>query len=248
MKPMLFNTDMVKAILAGKKTVTRRVIKNVPENAYPGHCVMGAGLFDNETHQRVVAAPYKPGDVLYVRETWAFDTGDDGDEIGTGYFAYKADDLHHPDCKWRPSIHMPKEAARIFLRVTAVRAERLQSITPEQAIREGISRMFDHLPDEEYRQWAARVAPGKKKTDWGWDNYLWHGDFGNYGMGNKLSDAWPYQYSGYDEPVGSFSSLWNKTLPLKEWPTYGWEANPWVWVIEFERCERPDVDKEADNV
>lgn len=257
MKPILFNTDMVKAILAGKKTVTRRVIKNVPENAYPGHCVMGAGLFDNETHQRVVAAPYKPGDVLYVREMWC-------DPSDTGWpIIYKADlpmhwdaeetehgeavDLRVEDFKWRPSIHMPKEAARIFLRVTAVRAERLQSITPEQAIREGISRMFDHLPDDEYIQWAARVAPGKKKTDWGWDNYLWHGDFGSYGMGNKLSDAWPYQYSGYDEPVGSFSSLWNRTLPLKEWPAYGWEANPWVWVIEFERCASPWAEKEAEK-
>lgn len=258
MKPMLFNTDMVKAIQAGKKTVTRRVIKPQPrqEEENPHRLHSGSWFFDIPSRRFPGALyasvgpywpPCQPGDVLYVRETWAFDTGDDGDEIGTGYFAYKADDLHHPDCKWRPSIHMPKEAARIFLRVKDVRVERLQDITAEQAIREGISRMFDHLSDEEYRQWVDRVAPGKKKTDWGWDNYLWHGHFGSYGMGNKLSDAWPYQYSGYDEPVGSFSSLWNRTLLLKDWPTYGWDANPWVWVIEFEPCERPDVDKAAEK-
>lgn len=272
MKPILFNTDMVKAILAGKKTVTRRVIKPQPSKEVTprrldAHCwsfdVLGTPIRPDYP-VRITEPywpPYQPGDVLYVRETWA-STPDLFGEFPQ--YIYRADyderDLRlgegngetltdFPACvKWRPSIHMPKEAARIFLRVTAVRAERLQSITPEQAIREGISRMFDHLPDDEYVQWAARVAPGKKKTDWGWDNYLWHGDFGNYGMGNKLSDAWPYQYSGYDEPVGSFSSLWNKTLPLKEWPTYGWEANPWVWVIEFERCERPGMEQEADNV
>lgn len=241
-KPILFNTEMVRAILEGRKTVTRRVIKPQPKS--PVVCSLGVWqeTIPCANGVRVFPPPYRPGDILYVRETWAFDTGDDGDEIGTGYFAYKADDLHHPDCKWRPSIHMPKEAARIFLRVTDVRVERLQEITAEQAVQEGIVRMFDHLKDEEYNQWSARTAPGKKKSDWGWNNYLWHGDFGAYGMGNKLSDAWPYQMSGYEDPRGSFSSLWNLTVKLKDWPTYGWDANPCVWVIEFERCERPRED------
>ena len=211
MKPILFNTDMVKAILAGKKTVTRRVIKphfrpgeaswQVITEKHTGKYVRIEYLDEWENETRYMREPCQPGDILYVRETWA-------DPSGTGWpIVYKADlpmrwdaeetehgeavDLRAEDFKWRPSIHMPEWAARIFLRVTAVRAERLQSITPEQAIREGISRMFDHLPDDEYIQWTARVAPGKKKTDWGWDNYLWHGDFGSYGMGNKLSDAWP---------------------------------------------------------
>lgn len=248
-KPILFNTEMVRAILDGRKTVTRRLVKPqyvLDADNNPHFFSRAEGnLFvwkDMPYIKTAIKPPYLSGDVLWIRETWSRVF------VRPKRYIYKADadqgvgeGVGLP-IRWRPSIHMPKEAARIFLRVTDVRVERLQEITAEQAVQEGIVRMFDHLKDEEYNQWSARTAPGKKKSDWGWNNYLWHGDFGAYGMGNKLSDAWPYQMSGYEDPRGSFSSLWNLTVKLKDWPTYGWDANPWVWVIEFERCERPSED------
>ena len=203
MKPILFNTDMVKAILAGKKTVTRRVIKPQPKS--PVVCSLGVWqeTIPCANGVRVFPPPYRPGDILYVRETWAFDTGDDGDEIGTGYFVYKADDLNHPDCKWRPSIHMPKTAARIFLLVKDVRVERLQDITYEDCKREGI-----------------------------WDDYKTHSPQYHENLARR---AYPVVFAG----------LWDDTIKPADRATYGWDANPWVWVIEFERCASPWAEKEA---
>lgn len=127
--------------------------------------------------------PYRPGDILYVRETWT----QDGD-----VYRYKAG-FYDQNRKWRPSIHMPREAARIFLRVTDVRVERLQEITDEQAILEGFE--------------------------------AYHSD------------------SGYYEPATlGFVETWDSTIKLANRAIYGWEANPWVWVIEFERCEKSEGD------
>lgn len=142
---------------------------------------------------------------------------------------------------WVSPYFIPKEAARLFLRVKEVRVERLQDITVEQVVKEGISKMYDNTPDEEYQDWSKRVCQGKKKEEWPYSNYLWHGNFGLCGTGNKLSDAWKYQCSGYESAIGSFSSLWNTTVKLSEWDRYGWEVNPWVWVIEFERISREEV-------
>lgn len=282
MKPILFNTEMVKAILDGRKTVTRRITnisteitcsfgnttnhEFVPDNftggTPTGFVCRKCGFGVAPPYSRVPCGEslfrprYWPGDILYVRETWqyAYDTdGNENIDYNSGRYLYAADNptpfdgwimpdgTMRDSMPWRPSIHMPKEAARIFLRVTDVRVERLQDITDEQAISEGIVRMFDHLSDAEYDEWSARTCPGKKKEDHGWNNYLWHGDFGNCGMGNKMSDAWPYQRSGYEEARLSFSSLWNLTVPLKDWPINGWDANPWVWVIEFERISKEEA-------
>ncbi|MBE5932959.1 MAG: hypothetical protein E7263_06045 [Lachnospiraceae bacterium] len=142
MKPILFNTEMVRAILEGRKTVTRRVINPQPTYSprdgfsYKGHAY-GTDLpptIKGAAYNLCCAAPYKIGDVLYVRETW----GDYGDGTPLLYKAdypddattYKHDDdIHICDLpKWKPSIHMSKAAARIFLRVTSVRVERLQDI------------------------------------------------------------------------------------------------------------------------
>lgn len=197
MKPILFNTAMVRAILDGRKTVTRRVVKNVPENAYPGRCVLGAGLFDPETGLRVVSPPYNRKDILYVRETWC--SAYDGEAYF--YFADKCTEreqaklLDYDDVRWRPSIHMPKEAARIFLRVTDVRVERLQDITPEQIDAEGCK---EYAYDAE----TCVLKPS--------------------------SPAW-------------FELLWDSTVKYKEIHLYGWDANPWVWVIEFERIDREEA-------
>lgn len=198
MKPILFNTQMVKAILDGKKTVTRRCVKlpsfvKQQENGLytlyaDGTCYENQHL---EDMQMYLKQPYKVDDVLYVRETWCDPTPDQ-----SGYpILYKADmPMHYDedgitlkakDYKWKPSIHMPKEAARIFLRVTNVRVERLQDIMKDapgpnnQVVREGCT----------------------------------------YGC--------------------NFIAVWESTIKEQEKDTYGWDANPWVWVIEFERCSEP---------
>ncbi|MDK0720502.1 hypothetical protein P5E58_04720 [Clostridium perfringens] len=155
MKPILFNTAMVRAILDGEKTCTRRIIKKEIPGGYKP---LGFVLYptdDKELGNLVFGGkganvyyakpPYKVGDILYVRETWANTWTPDGD-IG---FVYKADGEpknfpYWGNAKqgkhevWMPSIHMPKEAARIFLKVTSVRAERLKDITDEGCLSEGI--------------------------------------------------------------------------------------------------------------
>ena len=201
MKPILFNTDMVKAILAGQKTVTRRVVKphfrpgetswQVISELHSGKYVRIEYLDEWEDVTRYMSDPYRPGDILYVRETWRKDVG---------RYMYKANYAEtekfyrngkEVEIKWRPSIHMPKEAARIFLRVTDVRAERLQEITSNACACEGVP--------------------------------LYSGPIG-----------------GREEYYRkAFAGLWDSTIKPADLDTYGWEANPWVWVIEFERYDRP---------
>lgn len=130
-------------------------------------------------------APYEPGDILYVRETWAHPSLT---EIGFGadpkMYLYKADGVQPAAWdKWHPSIHMPKEAARIFLRVKDVRVERLQHIDDDGVVAEGL----------------------------------------------KIGDP--------------FDELWDSTIKPADRALYGWAANPWVWVIEFERISREEAGK-----
>lgn len=193
-KPILFNTEMIRAILDGRKTVTRRVIKTeLPEFLGFGYdwvskdkAVFG---FSKYGHLEAFKPRYQVGDILYVRETFFLKYD------GEMYF-YLADRfsnreekrlLDYTDVRWKPSIHMPKEAARIFLKVTNVRVERLKDITSRGAIKEGFE--------------------GK------------------------------YNYDEYDssEAIRMFIDLWNSTIKKQDLYEYGWEANPYVWVIEFER-------------
>ena len=214
MKPMLFNSNMVCAILDGRKTVTRRVVKpqhlRVLDSPYRKEHPKTP---DKVLLERLCAPPCRPGDILYVRETWC-------DPSGTGWpILYKADmpmhwdaedtetgiavDLKTADYKWRPSIHMPREAARIFLRVTDVRVERLQEITEEQARAEGAQPFMMTVdvdkPDDEKR----------------WQEML--------------------------PALSMFPALWDSAIKPKDRALYGWEANPWVWVIEFERISREEA-------
>lgn len=197
--PILFNTEMVRAILDGRKTVTRRIVKHDTAAAlnspyHKQHPEVG----DKVIIEKLCMPPYQIGDIMYIRETWAFlpcaectregtDCGrtcvtyGDKDSASDGCFVYRADHPHPEHVSWSPSIHMPKAAARIWLRVTDVRVERLQEITEEQLRKEGF------IPE----------VQGHFKFKWIWDSAI------------KKSDL----------------------------ARYGWNANPWVWVIEFERCE-----------
>lgn len=188
MKPILFNTEMVRAILDGRKTVTRRALKPQPPATsivYKADRKYFAWKYWADAPDgHIINPPYQPGDILWVRETWNGDwcdhyiyKADGGSAVSAGYAS---------EPKWRPSIHMPRDAARIFLRVKEVRVERLQKIMDDppgpnnQIVREGCL----------------------------------------YGC--------------------DFIAAWYHTIKPADRAIYGWYANPWVWVIEFERVKRED--------
>lgn len=185
-KPILFNTEMVRAILDGRKMVTRRVVKPQPESKL---CYIIAGSecgkwYIHNNFNKYWTPPYHAGDILYVRETWQY-IDFAGENNGYVYKASENGELWETESEnwsWRPSIHMPKEAARIWLKVTNVRVERLQEIDDTGVIAEGL----------------------------------------------QIGDP--------------FDELWNTTIKKLDIDRYGWDANPWVWVIEFERCEKPGGD------
>lgn len=135
MKPIIFNTEMVRAILDGRKTATRRVIKLQPTYSR-WNCIGWLGWDDG--HGCKMRQPYREGDILYVRESWhetpAFGVMRRAD-WGDGACPYM-----EPDDKWLSPACMPREIARIFLRVTNVSVARLQDITEDEILKEGLSR------------------------------------------------------------------------------------------------------------
>ena len=198
--PILFNTEMVRAILDDRKTCTRRVIKDaVKENQEINKNGKGEfELYDITSRcgipkGKIYNPPYQPGDILYVRETWHKYTK----RVGNGeschlaeFYGYKASIANSEDANepWKPSIHMPKEAARIWLKVTDVRVERLQEMDKTDALKEGID---------------------------------------------------PRLCINLSHALTKFKKIWDSTIKKSDLDIYGWKANPWVWVIEFERCEKP---------
>lgn len=227
--PILFNTEMVRAILDGRKSCTRRVIKPQPQSrlcyTYAGShkgCIGKRTYPDRRAHEfwgeeykltenikdeelsKQWNPPYHTDDILYVRETWK--------KAPNGYYYYE--DWQRNDIadvtKWKPSIHMPKEAARIWLKVTDVRVERLQEMKPVDVIKEGA------YPDC-------------------WDCLNTYGESGSqccYGTEEQCSQC--------DEVMMEWEKLWTSTIKKSDLDKYGWDANPWVWVIEFEQCEKPE--------
>nr|DAY83452.1 MAG TPA: ASCH domain protein [Caudoviricetes sp.] len=207
-KPILFNTDMVRAIMDGRKTCTRRVVKTRRKDAcgfYVTKRTDGSftGIYEYDEDERMfenqLIPPYKPGDILYVRETWHRYTKRVGKGEGCHleeHYGYKASIANSEDVEepWKPSIHMPKEAARIWLKVTDVRVERLQDITDDGAKAEG-----------------ANCKDGK-----------------NVGWQEKQRRT----------AIERFSEIWESTVSKEKIDSCSWAANPWVWVIEFERCEK----------
>jgi len=154
--PIIFSTPMVKAILAGRKTQTRRIIKPQPSLDYDsGYVYWGKHIFDIHdqplSHDLPLLCPYgQPGDRLYVRETWQKVSYPDGTTARKVVTIYRADDeAGHINKGWKPSIHMPRAAARIILEITDVRVERLQDISEEDAIREGVKqKTFEGFSDK----------------------------------------------------------------------------------------------------
>lgn len=215
--PILFNIEMVRTILDGRKSCTRRIIKPQPQG-YFEVSVEPLYIYDTDGKQGKITPPYQPGDILYVRETFI--------QAAAHIFWYKADDKPwmSKDLLWKPSIHMPKEAARIWLKVTDVRVERLQEITEAQAQAEGIR---GYSKDGNLYKYAV--------TD------DWWIDFHNKHRKSFFGGTW-----WQDMPrtaKDAFSYLWNSTIKKSDLDCYGWNANPYVWVIEFERCEKPKEEK-----
>lgn len=230
MKPILFNTEMVKAILDGRKTVTRRVafkadeLREFPCASYPDGWWFRGRVYANREKAMNAAegimrlCKYRPGDILWVRETFRIDYL--SNIPGTGRVQYKdetyMDIRFHPDRYemmrraqrkpgWRPNENMPREAARIFLRVSDVRVERLQDIT-----------LFD------------MDAEGRPICDGGIMMACSPGECIRCDKSLENSIPW-------------FQRTWDSTIKPADLPTYGWEANPWVWVIEFEVCEKTEA-------
>lgn len=228
LKPILFNTAMVQAILSGQKTTTRRIIKRTPSNDTP----RGYGFwreynakdkkwyikdytFNTIWHEEKGYierySKYHVGDILYVRETWMIQSMSNFDKrIKFMYKAEGSNDLevryvsfdrynelmkYESKTGWQPSLFMPKEAARIFLKVTDVRVERLHDITDDGCKAEGC-----YMPCYE-------VGTNKEKND-----------------------------------KTLFKIIWDNTLKKEQIEQYGWNANPWVWVIEFEKIEKSEVE------
>lgn len=228
MKPILFNTEMVRAILDGRKTVTRRIAdinteitcndgttnhEFVPDNftggTPTGFVCRKCGFGVAPPYSRVPCGEslfrprYWPGDILYVRETWTelFYVDPDGyTHFDQPMLYYAADgtpdtvlvdgdgfELDDQRIRWKPSIHMPKEAARIFLRVTNVRVERLSNMVLADVLMEGITE------------------------------------------GESYDDTWK-----------RWHDTWNSTIKAADLSTKGWEANPWAWVIKFEQISKEE--------
>lgn len=206
-KPILFNTEMVRAILDGRKSCTRRLVKPEPQG-YFEVSEEPLYIYDTDGNQGKITPPYQPGDILYVREAFAWqpcwDCGMDTEQGACtghiyhsekkeyGCYMYRAscEDNEYPSADtWHPSIHMPKEATRIWLKVTDVRVERLQDMGKMDAVKEGID---------------TRLCINLKHA------------------------------------LAKFKKLWNSTIKKSDLNCYGWDVNPWVWVIEFELCEKPN--------
>ena len=167
--PILFSTPMVQAILAGRKKQTRRVAA-VPVHDHYGTDIMDWGLskhpykkdgkwlynvqsdVDSYNTFELKAKYGQPGDLLWVRETWR---GIEQD-YGLPRYEYKATESINLTDKWKPSIHMPKEAARIWLQVTDIRVERLHDITEDDAIAEGVEKLGDFVFP--YKHYASNTA------------------------------------------------------------------------------------------
>lgn len=226
-KAILFNGDMVTATLEGSKSETRRPMKN--QNILGG-TMTAAGLLAGipehpEVGGEVIKPPYDIGDILWVRETWqeVYETEfnhdapgycvnikslipnfDDIPKIEAGissdskcaamvprmkYYVFKSSNIQYASSThgllWKPNIHMPKQAARLFLKVNDISIQRVQDITSEEIAREGV--------------WIP----------------------------------------GCLLPTDEFAKLWDSTISEKKRDRLGWNANPWVWVVKFEKCEMP---------
>lgn len=250
-KGKIFNAQEVQAIIAGNKTMFREVIKtckqhpnNVCQKVRNGHYGLNLkedGLFwqpyggselqpfpycDGKlsaSNSLDEFCPYQVGQKIFVKESFVDFRNNNSDIF------YKSDfDLNNlvktVDLKWKPAQHMKQEHSRITLEITDIKVERLQDISEDDAINEGVNKLFT----EEEMKHVLRVHQIEKNDTY--KNYLWHGHIGRT-ITKKQSDKWEYQCSAYKKAKDSFFSLWNATHKK---PEEKWDSNPYVWSIQFE--------------
>lgn len=213
-RPILFSSDMVRALLAGRKSQTRRLIKKQPtkQGAVETFCKHGPGSVnsedltaaDMEIDDLMDKCPYgSVGDILYVRETWRWVDG----FSGAGWYEYKATDTYNdPLCKWKSPRFMRKEAARIWLEITGIRVERVQEISEGDAMAEGIERV--------------RAPQGTMDCCWKSYEIIHEGPY--------KGSAHPHAAVPNNSPRTSFRELWESINGPDSW-----KANPFVWCITF---------------
>jgi len=232
MKPILFSTPMVQALLNTKpgvwpakpidakkpfKSMTRRVIvlpKKAPEGRIPFYEDIPDPALGVHAYWQV-KPKYNVGDILWVRETWAANDHSDCDCEFCQHcpkYGYKADPYNGNDWKWKSPRYMPRKAARIFLEVKSVRVERMQDITPRDCMREGL--------DGEAMQKDC-------------EDRLHRGECNLTSLSDpsKTEDC----YDCENTKTNRFKQLWN-TLNAKR--GYSFESSPWVWVYEFMRVKK----------
>lgn len=214
-KTILFNTEMTRALSRNNpKTATRRLIKlkgydileaeeSFSENNWFHVVKSGCEITAKTSTITSIQPPYQVGDILYVRETWGRMDCNECDNVDCeqenckrrGFcYRYKSDgsDKSRITDGWHPSIHMPKEIARYFLRVKRVYREKLHDMTLDDFLSEGIVLRPEAFNDPD---------------------------------------------NAYYQAKDQYAALWNSTIKKSDLDKYGWNANPWVWVIEFERLE-----------
>ena len=243
--PVIFSPPMVRAELDDMKNMTRRLahVERTTRNPAAG---------ESETYMAPSPwQKVRPGDRLWVREEWRVSKKWDDwapthlpARTMTVMFTAGGSISNHPGGGWRPdrdypampagqfpdwagrrraSMHLPRWASRLTLIVTAVKIEKLRDISEEDAIAEGVSRLFT---EEECRTAAGLI--GTKPEDHGWRNYLWHGLVGQ-GITQKQADSWHHQFSSYKAARDSFSSLW-----VRLHGPGSWRANPDVVAVSFQ--------------
>lgn len=229
-RPILFSAPMVRAILDGRKTVTRRPVKGSALKWLEEFVAEFVALSANEL------CPFgQIGERLWVRETWYCDHFEvqkgpylqpaDMDDLDQsredGELVYAADGLapyEQEQPTWKPSIHMPRWACRILLEITDVRVERLQDISDDQAEAEGCF----------FTNYGRKCGHSGK----GWTEV---GDCPAPKEHHPQRDGWMWDKTTSHEqclgaPRWAFANLWNSTGG-------DWDANPWVWVVEFKRVQ-----------
>lgn len=218
-RPILFSTEMIQAILDGRKTQTRRLIKPQPKPdmelfgwKLPEYLQIAFGK--NTKIDTLHKNRYgEKGDLLWVKETFQI-RSQKAIDMGFDQFYYKAGWKGCTDGGWIPSIHMTKAAARIWLQIESVHAERLKDIQSDDAIAEGIEKVYDeHYKDELFKNYSKSASIRKLYNDGGINYYS-----------AKIS----------------FKSLWESIHG-----SGSWHKNPWVWVVKFKTLSttgRPNLE------
>ena len=209
MKGKIFNGSEVQSILDGSKVMFREIAKI--KLSIASYNFDTKQFYDDLIFKK---CPYQVGQKIFVKESF---------NIFASQVSYKQGLVGAERYFWRPAQHMKQEHSRLTLEITDIKVERLKDISEEDAIKEGVNKLFT----QEEMKHVLRVHQIEKNDTY--KNYLWHGHIGRT-ITKKQSDEWEYQCSAYKKAKDSFFSLWNATHKK---PEEKFEVNPFVWVVDF---------------